>query len=112
MRDERDPFKPIYDRRRRATGVGRVGFDSVGNVYREPGEAADPLRLDNPTLAIVDDQRSRHAVENRSGASCGYNPYGSGLLVRPDADGRGRRRDLRALSEWIDSKRRAAENGD
>ena len=111
MRDERDPFRPIYDRRRRGSAVGRVGFDSVGNVYRhEPGEAADPLRLYNPTLAIVDDQRSRHDVENRSGSSCGYNPYGSGLLIREDA--RGRRRDLRALSDWINSKKRAAENGD
>ena len=111
MRDQRHPHRPLYDRRRRETGVGRVGFDSVGNVYRqEPGQAADPLRLDNPTLAIVDDQQSRHAVENRSGASCGYNPYGSGLLIRQDQ--RGPRRDLRALSNWIDSKRRAAQSED
>jgi hypothetical protein len=111
MRDERNPYRPLYDRRRREAEAGRVGFDSVGNVYRqEPGEAADPLRLDNPTLAIVDDQRSRQAVENHAGVSCGYNPYGSGLLIRQDQ--RGPRRDLRALSNWIDSKRRAAQSED
>jgi hypothetical protein len=111
MRDQRHPYQPIYDRRRRETRVGRVGFDSVGNVYRhDPGEAADPLRLDNPDLALVDDPQARHALENRSGASAGYNPYGSGLLIRQDQ--RGPRRDLRALSSWIESKRRAAENGD
>ena len=111
MRDARDPYQPIYYRRRRETRVGRVVFDSVGNVYRQDaGQAADPLKLDNPELALVDDPHARHAIENRSGASCGYNPYGSGLLTRPDSGGR--RRDLRALSDWIDSKRRAAENGD
>jgi hypothetical protein len=111
MRDGRHPFQPIYDRRRRETRVGRVGFDSVGNVYRQDaGAAADPLRLDNPALALVDDPHARHALENRSGASCGYNPYGSGLLIRQDQ--RGPRRDLRALSNWIESKRRAADQDD
>lgn len=112
MRDEFDPYKPVYDRRRRPARTGRVGLDSVGNPYwQDAGEQSDPWGLENRDLALAaDDTLPKDAVENRSGTVSGYNPYGSGLLIRKES--KERRPDLRALSDWINSKRRAAENQD
>lgn len=101
---------------------GRIAFDERGNaVYQwtdrslgEDGEAGEHARhqaLDHPGLAVVDDDAGINAPiqNNAKGLRLGYNPYESGLLPRKKPAGK--KRDLRALSKWIEMKKRLDKNG-
>jgi hypothetical protein len=78
-----------------------VRFDDRGNAVWESGRGR---RLENPTLALLDDQPERDGHRtNYSGLHVGYNPYDSGVLSK---NGQRHKKDLRALSEWIERQRR------
>jgi hypothetical protein len=49
------------------------------------------------------------AKENRKGASQGYSPYDSGLLVKAPAQ-RPKKKDLRRLGEWLKLRDQASRN--
>jgi hypothetical protein len=95
---------------------GRIAFDERGNaIYQwtdnlgedsEDGERARHRALDHPGLAVVEDEPGINAPiqNNAKGLRLGYNPYESGLLPRRKPSGK--KRDLRALSKWIEMKKR------
>jgi hypothetical protein len=63
--------------------------------------------LDDDQLEIVEAPRgeaARMVRPNPAGLKKGYDPYESGLLVKQE---RRRKKDLRALSEWIKARKRA-----
>jgi hypothetical protein len=114
------PWPPTDERRQ---GTGRVGFDDRGNAVFEwaskdlsrHGEDADKARsraLDNPTLSLMDDEPKANAPiqENRKGHRVGYNPYESGMLGKKKEPPK--KRDLRALSTWIEQRRKKDGGGE
>lgn len=98
---------------------GQVRFDERGNaIYEwrdtkleEDSQHAERMReraLFNPSLSLVDESPApdQPCVRNDKGARMGYNPYQSGQLVgRPKTE---KKRDMRELSKWIETKRRLA----
>jgi len=96
---------------------GKIAFDDRGNavyewrdVLQADSADADLLRkraLNNPTLAIVEDDGSAKGAvrDNKVGARIGYDPYESGLLSKK---GIKRKVDIRALSQWISLKKQVA----
>jgi hypothetical protein len=98
--------------------AGRIAFDERGNaIYEwnddrliqdgEAGERARQKALDHPGLAMVEDEPdpSTPIRNNPKGLRLGYNPYESGLLPKKPAT---KKRDLRALSKWIEMRKRLA----
>jgi hypothetical protein len=96
---------------------GAISFDDRGNaVYQWKGrhltadsEEAEALRakaLSYEGLAIVDDDPPAEGMirTNSKGLRMGYNPYESGMLQKKPQPTR--KRDLRALSKWIEMKRK------
>lgn len=96
---------------------GRIAFDDRGNaIYAwnedqlsldgEEGERARRKALDNPGLAMVDDEPVVNAPiqHNTRGLKLGYNPYESGLLGEKEVTRK--RTDLRELSKWLEMKKR------
>ncbi|HZF26371.1 MAG TPA: hypothetical protein VEZ88_08920 [Steroidobacteraceae bacterium] len=79
---------------------GQVRFDDRGNAVWEAWR-----RLEHPSLALDDtvNHPRANARVNAFGAKVGYNPYDSGML---DKDKKPRKRDLRALSKWIELEKR------
>jgi len=95
---------------------GRIAFDDRGNaIYEwnedqlslegEEGERARRKALDNPGLAMVEDEPAADGPirNNANGLRIGYNPYESGLLPQKQVS---KKRDLRELSKWLEMKRR------
>jgi hypothetical protein len=95
---------------------GRISFDELGNaVYAwndqqleqdgEDGERARRRALAHPGLTVVDEDPNPNAPirNNPKGLRIGYNPYESGLLAKKDWK---RKRDLRELSKWIETKKK------
>jgi hypothetical protein len=95
---------------------GRISFDELGNaVYQwndqqleqdgEDGERARRRALAHPGLTVVDEDPNPNAPirNNPKGLRIGYNPYESGLLAKKDWK---RKRDLRELSKWIETKKK------
>jgi hypothetical protein len=100
-----------------------VKFDERGNAVWEWAVTTGSFgtdvtharlrKLENQTLAISDDAAAAPKAapaaagpapvkENRKGVSQGYSPYDSGLLVKAEAEAqRGKKKDLRRLSEWL-----------
>ena len=80
---------------------GRVAHDDRGTAVWEWAQNADPLaRLEHSGLALADGPStpSSPATVNKGAAKSGYSPYESGVIEGKD---RATRRDLRALSKWI-----------
>ena len=81
---------------------GQVSFDDRGNAVWDTwrGHA-----LDHPGLALdeVLNQPRANVRLNAFAAKCGYNPYDSGMI---DMSRKPRKKDLRALSKWIERERR------
>jgi len=86
--------------------MGRIEYDELGNPVWRPFTAVKSTSTLNRMLKTdklsLEDSGSRGIKRVR--AEDGYNPYGSGLVK---ADGqRPRKKDLRALSEWVKMKKR------
>ena len=103
---------------------GRVKFDDRGNAVWEWAMATGAFGRDvspsarvrsiaeHPALSIVDDgpPPSETVPVNRLGVKNGYDPYESGKLVKDQDKGKGAKKDLRKLSEWLKLKKQAEEN--
>lgn len=111
----------VEPRVRKPGQPGQIAFDDRGNaVYEwqdgrlsEDGEAGERARnkaLAHPGLAIVDDEGPANAPirSNPKGLRNGYNPYESGVLSRK---GPAKKRDLHALSKWMEAKKNAKPDG-
>lgn len=76
----------------RANRIERRG-NTAWEAWRRRG-------FDCNSLALEDGQPERDGHKtNSNGLRSGYNPYDSGVLAR---QGRRRKKDLRALSKWIE----------
>lgn len=95
---------------------GQVAFDDRGNAVFEwsdarlsqEGEDGDRAReqaLEYHGLTLVDEDPVANTPirNNQKGLRIGYNPYESGLLEKKE---RKKKRDLRELSKWIETKRK------
>lgn len=94
-----------HDRDTPLERAGRIEFDDRGNAVWQPGRKR---RLDNPSLSIAEEEPAplRQVQHNRIGLKSGYDPYASGVLKgnKKKAEA-ARKKDLRALSEWIRLKK-------
>jgi hypothetical protein len=80
--------------------TGQVRFDDRGNAVWQTGLNR---RLEHPALRLSDEQPPRNTLKtNGTGLKAGYNPYDSGML--PKGSYR-RKKDLRALSRWIEQSK-------
>lgn len=99
--------------------AGQIAFDERGNAVYEwkdarlgedsqAGETARRKALEHPGLSIVDDEAPASAPirSNPKGLRVGYNPYESGMLAKKEFK---KKRDLHALSKWVQAKRKAGE---
>lgn len=97
-----------------STKPGQIRFDDRGNAIfewadttlTEEGELGDYRRvgaLAPKDLTIADDSSDLNGTVNRQGPKLGYNPYQSGMLA---ADRGKKKRDMRALSNWIQLKKK------
>ena len=59
--------------------------------------------LVDPTLDVVDDDPPNSLQQNPKGLKVGYNPYNSGALGKTE---RKKKKSLRELSKWIETKRK------
>ena len=79
---------------------GQVRFDERGHALWETGRNR---RLEHPELKLADEQAPRNTLKtNGGGLKAGYNPYDSGMLPKPSYR---RKKDLRALSRWIEQSK-------
>ena len=85
---------------------GRVSFDDRGNAVWQAWQ-----RLDHPDLSLDDlvNHPRANARVNALGVKRGYDPYDSGVLGKR---GQRRKKDLRALSKWIELEKRRREPGE
>ena len=86
--------------------MGRIEYDELGNPVWRPFTAVHSTHTLNRMLKTdklsLEDSGSRGIRKVR--AEDGYDPYGSGLVKADDQ--RPKKKDLRALSEWVKMKRR------
>ncbi len=95
-------------------GHGRVEFNELGNAIWVPFSGAlgkDVLSklLDDPNLALSNEYSEgavRRVEQNPQGLKKGYDPYDSGLLLKKQWK---KKKDLRRLSQWIKTRKPAAE---
>ena len=97
-------------------GPGHVAEDDRGNMtWQWANDAAlqaddtagaiERLRaLVDPTLDVVDDDAPNSPQHNPKGLKIGYNPYDSGALGKTE---RKKKKSLRELSNWIETRRAA-----
>ena len=93
---------------------GRVSHDDRGNAiwnWSEDIQHQDPLRY-APVFEISDHAEDSRVMTTDTGRRLkvsgkgGYNPYESGLVKHT---GQPHKRDLRALSKWIEDRRQRGE---
>jgi hypothetical protein len=97
---------------------GRVAEDDRGNMAWQWANDAE-LQADDtaggfdrlqalvdPALVVVEDDAPNSLKHNAKGLKAGYNPYDSGALGKTE---RKKKKSLRELSKWIETKRRVAE---
>ncbi|HEY6642356.1 hypothetical protein [Povalibacter sp.] len=95
---------------------GKIAFDDLGNAKyewqgdqlnedSETGERARRKALAHVGLSLVEDEPPTNAPirQNPKGLRVGYNPYESGLLTKKE---RKPKRDLHALSRWIEARKK------
>jgi hypothetical protein len=90
---------------------GRVRFDDRGNAVWEPVQRE---RSKRPILSLAEDEHTPQGEvkRNATGLKKGYDPYESGFLKGGRKEAFRKRKDLRALSEWIQAKKLKDERGD
>jgi len=100
---------------------GRLAEDDRGNIgwqwanddslqSDDTAGAIERLRaLADPSLVVVDDDAPNRLKQNAKGLKIGYNPYDSGALGKTE---RKKKKSLRELSKWIETKRKVAEKKD
>ena len=103
--------------------AGHLGMDDRGNVTWQWNEQVDRLPDDtfgstqriralvDPGLEVADDDSDplQPRRDNAKGLKTGYNPYNSGTLgTRP----RGKKKDLKQLSQWIELRKKVTKGKD
>jgi hypothetical protein len=105
------------------SGAGELALDDRGNVTWQWADDADlqandavgklerMRALDDPGLRVEDDKRDLRAKVKLppKGPERGYSPYNSGMLYRTEQH---KKKDIRALSEWIKLRRKVAKKAD
>ena len=92
--------------------IGRIEHDDLGNPVWKPFTTVRTEQtlnriLETDKLTIADEGRQREL--QHVSATKGYNPYDGGIV---DRDGeRRKKKDLRALSEWVKMKKRLESGG-
>jgi hypothetical protein len=101
--------------------TGRVQFDDRGNAIWEWAVSTGAFgrevstermkKLENPGLSLADDAPTPFdkVKPNPQGVVKGYNPYDSGKLGRTGPPPK--KKDLRKLSDWLQLKKQAENNG-
>ena len=95
-------------------GLDDIELPDSRTVSSTAGRAASGLGsretmrrlLDDDALAFTEDDAkgtSRRIQPNPGGLKKGYDPYDSGMLVKKQWK---KKKDLRALSEWIEKKKK------
>jgi len=95
-------------------GRGRIEYDELGNAIWVPygglgsKETLQRLLNDNSLALTENDTRgtTERITQNPTGLKKGYDPYDSGLLVKKQWK---KKKDLRALSKWIEEKKKFEE---
>jgi hypothetical protein len=94
---------------------GQLGHDDRGNItwqWKQDerllaedtlGAAARVRALLDPNLDLEDEAPRPHDPRNIKGLTHGYDPYHSGVLVKKEWK---KKRDMRALSEWVAVKKK------
>jgi hypothetical protein len=93
---------------------GKVLYDTGDRQVRPGADEADPDFLESfkhPGLSVVDDDASSKSPikSNEKGVQRGYNPYNSGALYKKTFK---KKRDMRALSKWIELKKKMDDKKD
>ena len=116
-RKQPPPAPEIFPADLGARGAGQLATDDRGNVTWQwadddalqaddtIGAAHRVLALLDPAMQIVEDTGNpRDPVRaNAQGLKVGYNPYDSGALGK---DSFRKKKDLRLLSKWIETRRK------
>jgi hypothetical protein len=101
---------------------GRVQFDDRGNAIWEWAVSTGAFgrdvsaermkKLENPGLSLADDAPTPFdkVKPNPQGVVKGYNPYDSGKLA-PGGPSPKKKTDLKKLSDWLQLKKQAENNG-
>ncbi len=124
MANETTRKPPVAPARNRTTTEpsepGRLAENDRGNVAWEWAQddalqsddtagAIERLRvLVDPKLVVVDEDPPNTLKHNAKGLKQGYNPYDSGALGKTE---RKKKKNLRELSKWIETKRKVEESG-
>jgi hypothetical protein len=124
MANETTRKPPAIPARKRTTTEpnepGRLAEDDRGNVAWEWAQddalqsddtagAIERLRvLVDPKLNVVEEDPPNTIKHNAKGLKQGYNPYDSGALGKTE---RKRKKNLRELSKWIETKRKVESSG-
>ena len=92
--------------------TGHAARDERGNAVWECAKDPDATwRLHHPGLSLADEVSTElgAAKPNKTADKFGYSPYESGLVEKKS---RAMKRDLRALSKWIQLQIKRAKDAD
>jgi hypothetical protein len=92
-------------------GRGRIEYDELGNAVWVPygglgSKETLELLLNDQSLALTENGSkgtTKRIEQNAGGLKKGYDPYDSGMLVKKQWK---KKKDLRALSKWIEQKKK------